>query len=91
MVLKSKITNKQANERPLYLQENMSNDGVHIKQDVRGEFSEKYVASAKSFKNTLHKYLLTLQAAWKSNTFKFFMIKPVSYLWTLYTYQNAGT
>ena len=64
----SEITDKQANKHPLYLQENMRNDGVHIKQDVRGEFSDKYVASGKSFKNTLYKYLCILQVASQSNT-----------------------
>lgn len=66
----------------LYLQEDMGNDGVHVKQDVRGELSEEYAASGKSFKNMLYKYLLTLQVAWQSNTLSSLMIKPVSYLCT---------
>lgn len=60
----------------------MGNDGVHVKQDVRGELSEEYAASGKSFKNMLYKYLLTLQVAWQSNTLGSLMIKPVSYLCT---------
>lgn len=63
MVLKSELTNEQASECPLYLQENMGDDGIHVKQGVRGEFPEQYAASRKGLQNTLLKYLLTPQFA----------------------------
>lgn len=34
------ISNKDMNGYSLYLQENMSNNGIHIKQGVSREFSE---------------------------------------------------